>query len=50
VHPNSVVILNYTDAGSNGNALALISQGEGSFETSGSPNRCFQYAVFNMAQ
>jgi hypothetical protein len=50
VHRNSVVILNYTDAGSNGNALAIISQGEGYFQTSGSPNNCFQYAVFNIAQ
>jgi hypothetical protein len=50
VHANSLVILNYTDAGSNGNTLAIISQGEGSFQTTGSPNRCFQYAVFNIAQ
>jgi len=50
VHPSSVVILNYTDAGSNGNAQAIISQGEGSFRTTGSPNTCFQYAIFNMAQ
>ncbi|HEX3068350.1 MAG TPA: hypothetical protein VHX14_07225 [Thermoanaerobaculia bacterium] len=50
VHASSVVILNYTDAGSNGNALAIISQTEGSFQTTGSPNRCFQYAIFNNAQ
>src|SRR5258706_382553 len=50
VHPSSVVILTYTDAGSNGNALALTGQGEGSFQTTGSPNTCFQYAIFNMAQ
>ena len=50
VHPSSVVILTYTDAGSNGNALALTGQGEGYFQTTGSPNTCFQYAVFNMAQ
>jgi len=47
VTPSSIVILNYTDAGSNGNALAIISQGVGSFQTTGSPNKCFQYAVFN---
>jgi hypothetical protein len=50
VTPSSVVILTYTDAGSNGNALSLISQGTGYFNTSGSPNQCFQYAIFNMAQ
>jgi hypothetical protein len=49
VHVSSVVILNYTDAGSNGNALAIVSQGQGSFQTTGSPNRCFQYAIFNVA-
>jgi hypothetical protein len=50
VGPFSVVILTYTDAGSNGNALALTGQGNGYFQTTGSPNTCFQYAVFNMAQ
>lgn len=48
VHASSVVVLNYTDPGSNGNALAIVSQGEGSFQTTGSPNRCFQYAIFNV--
>jgi len=47
VRPNSIVILNYTDAGSNGNAQAIVSQGNGSFQTTGSPNRCFQYVVIN---
>jgi len=50
VGPFSVVILNYTDAGSNGNALAITGQGNGYFHTTGSPNKCFQYAVFNIAQ
>ncbi len=50
VHVSSVVILNYTDAGSNGNALAIVSQGNGFFQTTGSPNQCFQYAIFNMTQ
>ena len=45
VKSNSIIMLNYTDAGSNGNALALVSQGIGSFQTTGSPNRCFQYVV-----
>jgi len=50
VTPFSVVILTYTDAGSNGNALSLVSQGTGFFSTTGSPNQCFQYAIFNMVR
>jgi len=50
VTPFSVVILTYTDAGSNGNALSLTGQGTGFFHTTGSPNQCFQYAIFNMAR
>jgi len=49
VTSNSIVILNYTDAGSNGNALALVGQGTGFFKTTGSPNNCFQYVVLNTA-
>ena len=49
ITPNSIVILNYTDAGSNGNAQALTAQGSGFFNTTGSPNRCFQYVVLNTA-
>ena len=49
VTPSSIVILNYTDAGSNGNAQALVSQTFGSFQTTGSPNKCFQYVVLNAA-
>ncbi len=49
VTPSSIVILNYTDAGSNGNALALTGQAVGYFATSGSPNKCFQYVVINKA-
>jgi len=47
VTSGSIVILNYTDAGSNGNALSITSQGAGYFYTTGSPNRCFQYVVLN---
>ena len=46
---NSIIILNYTDAGSNGNALSLTAQGNGYFQTTGSPNKCFQYVVLNPA-
>ena len=46
---SSIIILNYTDGGSNGNALALTGQGYGSFQTTGSPNKCFQYVVLNPA-
>ena len=47
VNYSSIIILNYTDGGSNGNALALTGQGYGSFQTTGSPNKCFQYVVLN---
>ncbi len=47
VTANSIVILNYTDANSNGQAQALVSQGAGHFETTGAPNTCFQYVVIN---
>ena len=50
VTASSMVILNYTDAGSNGQALAIISQGSGFFNTTGSPNRCFQYVIINAQQ
>jgi hypothetical protein len=49
VSSSSIVFLNYTDAGSNGNALAIVSQGNGSFQTTGSPNKCFQYVILNSA-
>jgi hypothetical protein len=49
VKAGSIVMLNYTDAGSNGNAQAIVSQGAGYFNTTGSPNRCFQYVVLNTA-
>jgi hypothetical protein len=44
---NSIIILNYTDAGSNGNAIALTGQSWGAFQATGSPNRCFQYVILN---
>ena len=47
VTASSIVILNYTDANSNGQAQALVSQGAGHFETTGTPNTCFQYVVIN---
>jgi hypothetical protein len=47
VTAGSIVILNYTDANSNGQAQALVSQGAGHFETTGAPNTCFQYVVIN---
>jgi hypothetical protein len=50
VTPWSVVILTYTDPGSNGNALSLVAQGNGFFRTTGSPNNCFQYAIFNVVR
>src|SRR3954451_5347705 len=49
VTSSSIVILNYTDPGSNGNALAIVGQGAGYFQTTGSPNNCFQYVVLNTA-
>ena len=49
VTANSIVMLNYTDANSNGQAQALVSQGAGHFETTGAPNTCFQYVVINSA-
>ena len=49
VTANSIIILNYTDSNSNGQALALVSQGAGHFETTGAPNTCFQYVVINTA-
>lgn len=49
VTAGSIVILNYTDANSNGQAQALVSQGAGHFETTGAPNTCFQYVVINSA-
>ena len=49
VTSNSIIILYYTDAGSNGNAQAITAQGWGYFQTTGSPNKCFQYVVLNKA-
>lgn len=49
VTASSIVILNYTDPNSNGQALALVGQGAGHFETTGAPNTCFQYVVINTA-
>jgi len=46
VRPNSVIIPWYSEV-SNGNAIAIASQGNGSFVASGSPNKTFRYAVFN---
>jgi hypothetical protein len=44
---DSVIIVYYTDANSKGNALALTGQGNGYFNTTGSPNKCFAYVVLN---
>jgi len=44
---NSIIILNYTDANSNGQAIALTGQSYGAFQATGSPNRCFQYVILN---
>jgi hypothetical protein len=49
VTAKSVIILNYTDENSRGNTLAIISQANGSFFTSGSPNKCFQYVILRIA-
>jgi len=49
VTASSIVILNYTDPNSNGQAQALVGQGAGHFETTGAPNTCFQYVVINPA-
>ena len=44
VRPNSVVILIYTEV-SNGNALGVASQSNGSFVATGSPNKPFRYII-----
>lgn len=44
VRPNSVIILIYTEV-SNGNALGVASQGNGSFVATGSPNKPFRYII-----
>ena len=43
----SVIIVQYVEV-SNGNAIALESQSDGSFVASGSPNKKFKYYVFNL--
>jgi hypothetical protein len=43
---NSVIILIYTEV-SNGNALGVASQRNGSFVATGSPNKPFRYVIFN---
>ena len=45
-HSNSVIMLVYKDV-SNGNALAIVSQSEGVFTCSGSPNKPFRYVILN---
>ena len=45
-HSNSVIMLVYKDV-SNGNALAVVSQSEGVFTVSGSPNKPFRYVILN---
>lgn len=44
VTPGSFIILQYSEV-SNGNAIAVASQGNGWFIASGSPNKPFQYVV-----
>lgn len=46
VNSNSVIILIYTQV-SNGNALGVASQRNGSFVASGSPNKPFKYIILN---
>jgi hypothetical protein len=43
---NSVIMLVYKDV-SNGNALAVVSQANGVFTCSGSPNKPFRYVILN---
>jgi hypothetical protein len=43
---SSVIILIYTEV-SNGNALGVASQRNGSFVATGSPNKPFRYVIFN---
>lgn len=43
---NSVIMLVYKDV-SNGNALAVVSQTDGAFTASGSPNKPFRYVILN---
>jgi hypothetical protein len=47
VKSNSVIVLLYIEV-SNGNALGVASQKNGSFVASGSPNKPFKYVIFNM--
>jgi hypothetical protein len=46
-HANSIILLLYTEV-SNGNALGVASQSNGSFVASGSPNKPFKYIIFNV--
>ena len=43
---NSVIMLTYKEV-SNGNALAVVSQSNGVFTCSGSPNKPFRYVILN---
>lgn len=47
IRANSVILVQYIEI-SNGNALGVASQKNGSFVATGSPNKPFQYIVFNM--
>lgn len=44
IRPNSVILLSYIEV-SNGNALGIASQSNGSFVASGSPNKPFKYII-----
>lgn len=45
VTANSIILVTYIEV-SNGNAIAVVSQRDGSFTASGSPNKPFKYVVF----
>jgi hypothetical protein len=47
VTPNSFIILTYVEI-SNGNALGIESQRNGSFVATGSPNKPFSYIVLTI--
>lgn len=46
VKPTSIILLNYVNT-SNGNAIAIVSQSNGSFVASGSSGKDFKYVIFN---
>jgi hypothetical protein len=46
IRSNSVIIPIYTVV-SNGNAIGVSSQRDGSFVATGSPNKPFKYVIFN---